>query len=117
MIMRTIYVAFPETDYEMSFKIETACKEYEETMTPKMWDDKGNPTLNGEEAMFVQIKEGMAGLVFDLYGKSNFPGLDEEDEGVFYWNDYDETFRYLDTDVIKRVQRFVDSHPEVMSDF
>ena len=117
MEIRTVYVAFPGTDYETAFEIEEACKEYEEITTPKMWDSEGNPTLNGETAMFVQIKEGMAELVFDLYGKQNFPGIDEEDEGVFYWDDYDEVFRYLDTDVIRRAQRFVDSHPEVMSDF
>lgn len=117
MEIRTVYVAFPGTECERTFQTETACREYEEIAIPKMWDEKGDPTLNGEEAMFVQIKEGMAGLVFDLYGKQNFPGIDEEDEGVFYWDYYDEVFRYLDMDVIRRAQRFVDSHPEVMSDF
>ena len=117
MEIRTVYVAFPRTDYEVTFETEAACREYEVLNVPKMWDNEGNPTLNGEEAMFVQIKEGTAGLVFDLYGKQNFPGIDEEDDGVFYWDDYDEVFRYLDTDVIKRVQRFVDSHPDVMRDF
>ena len=47
-------------------------------MTPEMWDIEGNRTLNGEEAMFVKVDEDMMPVLFDKYGKGNFPGLDEE---------------------------------------
>lgn len=117
MEKRTVYVAFPRTDYEEEFETEMACREHEGLMVPKMWDSNGFPTLNGEEALFVQIKDGMSRLLFDLYGKHNFPGIDEYDGGVFYWDDTDEVFRYLNIDVIKRAQKFIDSHSEVVDDF
>ena len=60
--------------------------------------------------MFVKVGEGMMELLFEKYGESNFPGLDEEDYGYFYWDDWDEKFHYLDKNVIKRVQRFIDGH-------
>ena len=110
MEVRTFYVAFPGTSYEVSFKTEEDCRNHEQTMTPKMWDGKGNLTLNVEEAMFVKIESGMVGYLFDKYGKQNFPGIDEEDFGYFYWDDWHEQFYYLDKDVMKRVQRFMDGH-------
>lgn len=110
MEVRTIYVAFPGTSYETSFKTEEECRNYEQTMTPEMWDMKCNRTFNGEEAMFVEVGKGMMPVLFDKYGKKNFPGLDEEDYGCFYWDDYDEVFRYLDEETMRRVQRFMDRH-------
>ena len=110
MEVRTIYVAFPGTSYEASFKTEEECCNYEQMATPEMWDEKGNLTFNGEEAMLVKVGEGMMKVLFDKYGKKNFPGLDEEDYGYFYWDDRHEQFYYLDIDVMKRVQRFMDEH-------
>ena len=110
MEVRTIYVAFPGTSYETSFKTEEECRNYEQMATPEMWDEKGNLTFNGEEAMFVKVGEGMMQILFDKYGKKNFPGLDEKDCGYFYWDDWHEQFYYLDKDVMKRVQRFMDGH-------
>lgn len=110
MEVRTFYVAFPGTSYEVSFKTEEECRNYEQMATPEMWDEKGNLTFNGEEAMFVKVGEGMMQILFDKYGKKNFPGLDEEDYGYFYWDDWHEQFYYLDKDVMKRVQRFMDGH-------
>ena len=111
MEVRTMYVAFPETACEGIFKTEEECYKYEQALTPKMWDDKGRPTLNGEEAMFVSVKEHMMSLLFEKYGKWNFPGLEEEEEndgyGYFYWDDYDEQFHYLDEGTMKRVQEFM----------
>ena len=114
MEVRTFYVAFPGTSYETSFKTEEECRNYEQTMIPEMWDMKGNRTFNGEEAMFVEVREGMMGLLFDLCDRKNFPGLDEEDYGYFYWDDYDETFHYLDEATMRRVQKFMEQH-EIMS--
>lgn len=76
MEVRTFYVAFPGTSYEVSFKTEEECRNYEQLMAPKMWDEKGNLTLNAEEAMFVKIESGMAWYLFDKYGEQNFPGID-----------------------------------------
>lgn len=110
MEVRTFYVAFPGTSYETSFKTEEECRNYEQTITPEMWDIEGKRTLNGEEAMFVKVDEDMMPVLFDKYGKKNFPGLDEEDYGCFYWDDYDETFHYLDEATMRRVQRFMNTH-------
>lgn len=110
MEVRTFYVAFPGTSYEVSFKTEEGCRNHEQKMTPKMWDEKGNLTLNAEEAMFVQVESGMVEYLFDKHGKQNFPGIDEEDYGYFYWDDWDEKFHYLDEDTIKRVHKFMNEH-------
>ena len=110
MEVRTIYVAFPGTSYETSFKAEEECRNYEQTMTPEMWDTDGIRTFNGEEAMFVKVDEDMMPVLFDEYGKENFPGLDEEDYGYFYWDDYDEIFHRLDEATMRRVQKFMDRH-------
>ena len=114
MEVRTIYMAFPGTSYETSFKTEEECRNYEQTMTPEMWDIEGKRTLNGEKAMFVKVDEDMMPVLFDKYGKGNFPGLDEEDYGYFYWDGYDETFHYLDEATMRRVQKFMEQH-EIMS--
>ena len=110
MEIRTVYVAFPGTDYEVEFKTEDECRNYEQTMCVQMWDEKGNLTLNGEEAMFVKVGEGMMELLFEKYGKDNFPGLCEDDYGYFYWDDWDEIFHHLDKGTMERVQHFMDEH-------
>lgn len=110
MEIRTFYVAFPGTSYEISFKTEEECRNHEQLMAPKMWDEKGNLTLNAEEAMFVKIESGMVGYLFDKYGKQNFPGIDEADYGYFYWDDCEERFLYLCKDTIKRVHKFMNEH-------
>ena len=113
MEVRTIYVAFPGTSCEKTFETEEECLNYEQMETPEMWDEKGNPTFNGEEAMFVKVNKGMVQVLFDKYGKKNFPGLDEEDYGYFYWDDWYEQFHYLGRlgiGVMKRVQMFMDKH-------
>lgn len=110
MEVRTFYVAFPGTSCERSFKTSEECYNYERMMTPEMWDEEGNLTPNAEEAMFIKIEQGMAGYLFDKYGEQNFPGLDEEDYGYYYWDDLDESFHYLYEDTIKRVQKFMDKH-------
>ena len=114
MEVRTIYVAFPGTSCEKTFETEEECLNYEQMETPEMWDEKGNPTFNGEEAMFIKVNKGMVQFLFDKYGKKNFPGLSEEDYGYFYWDDYDETFHYLDEATMRRVQKFMERH-EIMS--
>ena len=78
--------------------------------TPEMWDEKDKPTINGEEAMFIKVNKGMVQFLFDKYGKKNFPGLDEEDYGYFYWDDWYEQFHYLGRGVAKRVQIFMEKH-------
>ena len=60
--------------------------------------------------MFVKVDEHMMPVLFDKYGKENFPGLDEEDYGYFYWDGYDETFHYLDEATMRRVQKFMEQH-------
>ena len=110
MEVRTIYVAFPGTSCEKTFETEEECLNYEKMETPEMWDEKGNPTFNGEEAMFIKVNKGMVQFLFDKYGKKNFPGLDEEDYGYFYWDDWYEQFHYLGRGVMKRVQIFMDKH-------
>ena len=114
MEVRTIYVAFPGTSCEKTFETEEECLNYEQMETPEMWDIEGNRTLNGEEAMFVKVDEDMMPVLFDKYGKENFPGLDEEDYGYFYWDGYDEMFHYLEEATMRRVQKFMEQH-EIMS--
>lgn len=114
MEVRTIYVAFPGTSCEKTFETEEECLNYEQMETPEMWDMKFNRTLNGEEAMFVEVDKGMMPVLFDKYGEKNFPGLDEEEYGCFYWDDYDEMFHYLEEATMRRVQKFMERH-EIMS--
>ena len=110
MEVRTVYIAFPGTSCERTFETEEECLNYEQMEAPEMWDEKGNPTFNGEEAMFVKVNKGMMQVLFDKYGKKNFPGLDEEDYGYFYWDDWYEQFHYLGRGVMKRVQIFMEKH-------
>lgn len=110
MEVRTFYVAFPGTSYEALFKTEEDCRNYEQKMIPKMWDEEGNLTLNAEEAMFVQVESGMVEYLFDKYGKKKFPGIDEEDYGYFYWDEGDGKYHYLYEDIIKRVYKFMNEH-------
>ena len=70
MEVRTIYVAFPGTSCEKTFETEEECLNYEKMETPEMWDEKGNPTFNGEEAMFVKVDEDMMPVLFDKYGNN-----------------------------------------------
>ena len=114
MEVRTIYVAFPGTSHETSSKTDEASRNHEQPIPPQLWDVEGTRTLNGEEAMFVKVDEDMMPVLFDKYGKKNFPGLSEEDYGYFYWDDYDEIFHYLDEATMRRVQKFMEQH-EIMS--
>ena len=75
-----------------------------------MWYVVGKCSLNGVVALFLIVVEDLMPVLFDKYGKENFPGLDEEDYGYFYWDDYDEIFRHLDEATMRRVQKFMDRH-------
>ena len=105
--MEIIYRACPNTSKEKDFDSAEKCREYEREYIPKMWEMGGRETLDGELAYFVYIPEGQGSTLLKLYGEDNFAGIGCEDEGFFYWDDFDERFHFLDSATIQRVWNFI----------
>jgi hypothetical protein len=86
------------------FTNEKDCYEYERSMLLEgvlMWNRKGERTDRTESALWVYLFSNTPDTAknFMLACQSEgtgHEGIAEEDTGLFYWDDWDNTYRYLD---------------------
>lgn len=103
--MRIVYVAFDGTE----FNREEDCREYEESLksTFVMWDRKGIVTENPDHAMFLLLKSEGAGAAFikacEAQGTYS-TGIQEGDIGFFYWDEWNEEYRYLEKPLLDAIE-------------
>ena len=103
--MRIAYIAFDGKE----FTKEEDCREYEERLrsTYMMWDRKGNETDNPDHAMFLLLKTEGAGAAFTKACEANgtySSGVQEGDIGFFYWDEWNEEYRYLEAPVLEAIE-------------
>ena len=103
--MRIVYVAFDGTEFDE----EEACREYEENLksTFIMWTREGLMVTNPDYAMFVLLKTEGAGAAFikicEAQG-TDFTGIQEGDIGFFYWDEWNEEYRYLEKPILDAIE-------------
>lgn len=103
--MRIVYVAFDGTE----FNREEECREYEESLksTFLMWNRKGDVTEDPDHAMFVLLKSEGAGAAFikacEAQGTYS-AGIQEGDIGFFYWDGWNEEYRYLEKPLLDAIE-------------
>lgn len=74
----------------------------------KMWDWNENPTTNTAQARLVHLIGEGAAHIFktmvmansDDYMEIDDSVIDDADSGWFYWDEYTETYRYIDEQII-----------------
>lgn len=86
----------------------------------RMWDRKGNITFDTNTAVLLHLSENvLAGKIFkkmvkaneiDVLGTEIEHMFDDEDSGWFYWDEYTETYRYLDTDIVSIVASVINEN-------
>ena len=103
--MRIVYIAFDGKEFDK----EEVCREYEEALKDNfvMWDRKGLETDDPDHAMFLLLKTEGAGAAFikaceaqDTY----HAGICDGDIGFFYWDDWNEEFRYLEKPLLDALE-------------
>ena len=103
--MRIVYIAFDGKEFDK----EEVCREYEENLrdTFVMWDRKGNETDDPDHAMFLLLKTEGAGAAFIKACESHgtySAGICDGDIGFFYWDDWNETYRYLEKPLLDALE-------------
>ena len=74
----------------------------------KMWNWSNDPTTDTAQARVVHLIGEGAGAAFKAMVEANDDEqfvisnehIDDEDTGWFYWDEYGETYRYIDSEVI-----------------
>ena len=103
--MRIAYIAFDGKEFDK----EEVCREYEETLksTYMMWDRKGLETDNPDHAIFLLLKTEGAGAAFtkacEVQGTLS-EGIQKGDIGFFYWDEWDEEYRYLEKSLLDAIE-------------
>jgi hypothetical protein len=103
--MRIVYVAFDGTE----FNREEECREYEETLksTFVMWNREALVTENTDHAIFLLLKTEGAGAAFikacEAQGTYS-TGIQEGDIGFFYWDEWNEEYRYLEKPLLDAIE-------------
>jgi hypothetical protein len=86
------------------FTNEKDCYEYERSMLLEgvlMWDRKGERTDRTESALWVCFSTSTPNAAENFIEAcdregTGHEGVSEGDSGLFYWDDWDNTYRYLD---------------------
>lgn len=101
--MEIIYRAIDGTE----FKTEQACKEYELRFVSgvKMWNRDGSLAKHPGYGLVVYLdgKDAAKGFraLCDFYNES-YGGISEEDEGLFYWDEGLDEYRWIsDEDILR----------------
>lgn len=103
--MRIVYIAFDGKE----FNTEEGCRAYEESLksTFTMWDRKGAETDNPDHAMFLLLKAECSGAAFvkacEAQGTYS-TGIHEGDIGFFYWDEWNEEYRYLEKPLLDAIE-------------
>ncbi len=74
----------------------------------KMWDWNENPTTDTSHARVIHLVEPGSGAIFKAMVAANSEEydliaddiMDDEDYGWFYWDEYDERYRYIDKEIV-----------------
>ena len=74
----------------------------------RMWDFNKNPTILTHRAAVVHLTGEGAGAIFRAMVAANEEELlplepsiiDDDDAGWFYWDEYSDTYRYIDPNII-----------------
>ena len=103
--MRIAYIAFDGKE----FNREEDCREYEERLrdTFVMWDRKGLETDNPDHAMFLLLKTEGSAKVFIGCCEAQCTlntGICDGDIGFFYWDEWDEEYRYLEKPMLDAIE-------------
>lgn len=103
--MRIVYVAFDGKQFDR----EEECREYEETLksTFVMWTREALLVTNPDYATFVLLKTEGAGAAFikvcEAQGTDS-AGIQEGDIGFFYWDEWNEEYRYLEKPLLDAIE-------------
>jgi hypothetical protein len=100
--MEVIYRAIDGTE----FKTEQACREYELRFVSgvKMWNRDGLSVTHPSYGVVIYLdgKDAAKGFraLCDFYNDS-YGGISEGDEGLFYWDDGLDEYRWIDEEIFK----------------
>ena len=103
--MRIVYVAFDGKQFDR----KEECREYEESLksTFIMWNREALVTENPDHAVFVLLKTEGAGAAFikacEAQGTYS-AGIQEGDIGFFYWDEWNEEYRYLEKPLLDAIE-------------
>lgn len=79
----------------------------------EMWDRDGNPTTDTRNAMFVHMHDETGAKMFLDAAKANediTEGIGSaEDYGFYYWNEYQDYYQYVDSDVLRVLVKLLDA--------
>lgn len=85
-----------------------------------MWDRKGNITSDTTEAVLLLLSENvLAGKTFkkmvtanekDVLGEDIEDMFDDKDTGWFYWDEFCDTYRCIDTNIINIVASIINEN-------
>ena len=104
--MQTVYRTL---DGKIFFEAHEAEKHEQKLLEKvKMWDWNKNPTTDTTQARVVHLIGEQAGAAFKAMVEANEEEqfiisdehIDDEDTGWFYWDEYGEAYRYIDTEII-----------------
>lgn len=92
------------------FHEEAEAKAHEQEILEqvKMWDFNDNPTTRTDFARIVHLIGEGAGAIFKAMVATNpeecvdIPDdiIDDEDHGWFYWDEYEDRYRHIDSAVV-----------------
>lgn len=107
--MTIIYRAEDGTEFET----EKECYEYERSMLLDgvvMWDRSGDHTERTEAALWVYLSSNTPNTAKNFIEAckregTQYEGIAEEDVGLFYWDEWDSMYRYLDREQIAALKK------------
>ena len=111
--MKVVYRAIDGTEYDS----ETACRLYEQSIIAKglvMVDCSGNIVDKPNHAALVWIRDREANEIFHALAKecddeSSANTISKWDDGVFYWDEGLEEYRWLSSEILHGLEKLRES--------
>ena len=100
MMTKIVYVAMDGT----KFATLTECMEYNRSLDKGRWYKRtGDRTYNTDEAFIVYFPDTTATKAFisKCNFESDYKGIDPEDHGWFFWDEWNEEYHYIDDGLIQ----------------
>ena len=97
--MEVIYRAFDGTE----FRDAAACVAYEQNHKVHAWDRQGRECNSANEAVVVHLEDSQTTkgfLQMCINEDVTCEGIDDEDWGWFYWDDFNNKWRYIENEVV-----------------
>lgn len=104
--MEIIYRAFDGTE----FGTEEACRDYESKAEFKMWDNLGRPTNDVSNCVIVHFPDPAGTRAFiNLCREADATtdGIDCEDYGWFFWDDFNGEFHYMENAMMDALRKIL----------